>query len=93
MKITQEELLKIAKMSQLSLDKHEVEQFVKGVQDVLTYAECIKDVAHELEDISTKNVNVFREDMVSETDSEVIRSQAPDREQDYFVVPPVIDRS
>lgn len=90
-KITKEELLKIAQISQLRLDKDEIAPLIKQVQDVLTYAERVQEVAGDAQIPSNKNVNVLRQDVVVRTDSEPILALAPEREQDYFVVPQIIE--
>jgi Asp-tRNA(Asn)/Glu-tRNA(Gln) amidotransferase C subunit len=38
-----------------------------------------------------KNVNVFREDVIVQTDPEPILAQAPEREGNYFVVPRILE--
>lgn len=92
MNISKEEVLKIAKISRITLLDHEVEDLIKQLSDVLSYAECVKKVAGEMEDRpSNKNVNFFREDVVSKCDSEEILSRAPEREGAYFVVPKILD--
>ncbi len=44
-----------------------------------------------IEEVSNKNMNVFREDVVSKTDATPIISQAPEHEAHYFVVPTILD--
>ena len=90
-KITKEELLKIAKISQLRLDKDEIEPLIKQIQDVLSYAERVQEVAGDAQLPSNKNVNVLREDVIVRTDSKPILALAPEREGDYFVVPKIIE--
>ena len=89
-KITKDELLKIAQISKLRLDDDEIPSLIKQLEELLTYTERVKEVAKEAELPSSKNVNVIREDMVVRTDAEPILEQAPEREEDYFVVPKVI---
>jgi len=92
MKISREEVLKIAKISRITLFEDEIEGFVKQLNDVLSYAERVKEVAEELEDQpSNKNVNFFREDVVSKFDSKEILDRAPEGEGNYFVVPKILD--
>lgn len=92
MNISRDEVLKIAKISRITLFEDEIENLVKQLNDVLSYAARVKEVAEELEDQpSNKNVNFFREDVVSKFDSEEILSRAPEREGNYFVVPKILD--
>jgi len=92
MNISKEEVLRIAKISRITLYDNEIEELTKQLNDVLSYAECVKKVAEELVDQpSNKNVNFFREDVVTKCDSEEILKRAPEREGTYFVVPKILD--
>jgi aspartyl-tRNA(Asn)/glutamyl-tRNA(Gln) amidotransferase subunit C len=91
-KISREEVLKIAKISHFALREDEIEPMIKQLEEVLSYAERVKEVAAEIEEPSNKNVNFFREDVVLKTDSKKALSQAPSREEDYFVVPSILDK-
>jgi aspartyl-tRNA(Asn)/glutamyl-tRNA(Gln) amidotransferase subunit C len=90
-KITKQELLKIAQISQLRLDEDEIMPFVKQIDDLLTYAQRVQEVVGEAEVPLNKNINVLRQDLVVRTDSLQILQQAPEQEQDYFVVPKIIE--
>lgn len=93
-KITKQELLAIAHMSRLHLDEGEIASLINQIDAVLTYAQRVKDVAQVVgnpESASTKNRNVFREDVVIKTDPKPIMAQAPECEQNYFVVPVILD--
>lgn len=89
--VTKEEVLKIARLSYLDIHEDELESLVKQLQGVLTYAERVQKAAEFAEEPSNRNVNVFREDMVVKTDPAPILAQAPEREEDFFVVPVVIE--
>lgn len=90
-KITREEVLKIAKMSQLAIHEDEIPAYIKQLEQVLSYAERVKEIAAEVEEPSNRNVNTFRQDVVDKTDPEPILDQAPVREGDYFVVPVILE--
>jgi len=92
-KVTREEILKIARMSQLDIHKDEIESLISQTEQVLSYAERVKEVAADVQEPSTKNVNVFREDVIVRTDNEPILAQAPEREGNYFVVPMILESS
>jgi len=83
--------LKIAEISHISLRDDEIEPMIQHLQGVLSYAERVQEIAADIEEPSTKNVNVFREDVVVKTDSEAILCQAPEREENFFVVPAIIE--
>ncbi len=90
-KISREEVLKIAEISRIKLCEEEIEPMIRHLEGVLSYAECVQEIAADIEEPSIKNVNVFREDVVIKTDSEKILCQAPEREENYFVVPAIIE--
>lgn len=91
-KITKEELLKIAQISQVRVYEHEIPSLLKQIEDLLTYAERVQEVAADIEDDqSYQNVNVMREDVIIKTDDEPILNQAPEEEENFFVVPRIIE--
>ena len=92
-KISKEEVLKIAKMSHLELHEDEIPALIKQLDDVLSYAARVKEVTADVEEPSTRNVNVFRDDVSTPSDAERILSQAPDREGTYFVVPAILEQN
>ena len=93
-KISKEEVLKIAEISHISIREDEIESMIKHLEGVLSYAERVQEVAADIEkEPSNKNVNVFREDVVIKTDPETILCQAPERDQNYFVVPVIIENT
>ncbi len=92
-KFTRELILKIARISQLDVHKDEIEPLRSQIEQVLSYAERVKEVAADVQEPSTKNVNVFREDVIVRTDNEPILAQAPEREGNYFVVPMILESS
>lgn len=92
MKITKEEVIKIAQISRIAIKPEEVESLTQQLQDVLSYAQVVKDVANQLLDQpSNRNINFLRDDVVAKTDSEIVLSRAPEREENYFVVPKILD--
>lgn len=56
-KITREEVLKIARISRLNIHEEEVEPLMKQLDDVLSYAQRVKEVAADIQEPSTKNMN------------------------------------
>lgn len=90
-KISKEEVLKIAEISRISLRENEIEKVTQHLQNVLSYAARVQEIAADIEEPSIQNVNVFREDVVIKTDPESILSQAPEREENFFVVPAIIE--
>lgn len=89
-KITKDEALKIASYTKLTIDDHEIDSIVKQLQDVLAYAERVQDIAKDLDIPTNKNINRQREDIVISFDSQKILDQAPDAQDNYFVVPKIL---
>lgn len=91
-KITKQELLKIAQSSAVKLYDNEIGLLVVQLDAVLTYAVRVKDIARDIEKSEDKSVNILREDVVIQTDYEPILAQAPEREENYFVVPMILEK-
>ncbi len=89
-KITKDEALKIASFTKLTIQDDEIEAIVKQLQDVLAYAERVQDIAKDIDIPTHKNVNRQREDAVQSFDSEKILQQAPEEQDNYFVVPKIL---
>lgn len=89
--ITREEVIKIAQISALAIEESEIESLQKQLGAVLSYAARVQEVASEVEVPSNKNINVFREDIVQPSDPLAILKLAPEREEDFFVVPAIIE--
>lgn len=90
-KITEQEVLKIAAMSTLEIPHDGMDALIKELEDVLTYAARVTEIAVDSQESCTKNINVFREDKVVPFDAACIMKEAPEREADYFVVPKIVD--
>lgn len=90
-KITKEEVLKLAAISQISVDETEIEALMSKLQAVLTYASDLKKIADNAQPQPLpKNINVMREDVIIKTDPELLLSRAPVREENYYVVPMIL---
>jgi aspartyl/glutamyl-tRNA(Asn/Gln) amidotransferase C subunit len=90
-KISKEEILKLAAISNIKILPHEIEPLARQLEDVLTYAVRVTELAVDVQEPSMKNVNIFREDVVVATDPELVRAQAPARDHDFFVVPAILE--
>lgn len=91
--ISEEEVLKIAKLSKLSLTENEVKEFSLQLGDILKYVE-------QLNELDTTDVeptarvipsyNVFREDVVNNVlSTEKAFLNAPQSENNMFKVPKI----
>ncbi len=89
-KITKDEALKIASFTKLTIEDHEIDSIVKQLQDVLAYAERVQDMAKDIDIPTNKNINRQRQDLIIFFDSHKILDQAPDVQDNYFVVPKIL---
>lgn len=89
--ISAQEILKLAKISQIAVDDNEIEKLVAELSAVLQYASSLKKIVRDVNtDQIYKNINVTRQDVVIRTDPYPILAQAPVKEENYFVVPSII---
>ena len=90
-KVSREEVLRVAQMSKIAVREQEIVPLMQRMEQVLSYAERVKQVAIEIQEPSAKNINVFRDDVAIPQNSEKLLAQAPERAGDYFVVPMILD--
>ena len=92
-KISKEELIALARLSRLELNEDEIPALQQQIEAVLAYAERVIGAVTltEGKDAPAKNINIFREDVVKNTDSEPIVDQSPVHEENFFVVPSIIE--
>lgn len=86
-----EELLKVAKLSALSLNDNEIHLYTEQLQKVLDFIEEIKQVPVSAQVEQVKNINIFREDDVTPSDPSAILKLAPKQQENYFVVPKILN--
>lgn len=90
-KITQEGVLKLARISNISIDATEVERLAQELDEILNYASFLKDIAPQGAQYTLpQNTNVTREDVSRACNPEKVLALAPERQEDYFVVPVII---
>jgi aspartyl-tRNA(Asn)/glutamyl-tRNA(Gln) amidotransferase subunit C len=93
-KITKEEVIKLAKISCISLEEHEIPRLTRELGEILNYASGLKEIAAGKQVYPMpQNINIMREDKVIKTDPEPLLKLAPEREENYFVVPVIIKQS
>lgn len=94
MKISKEELLHIAKLSDLEIKENEIDEYLKNLEDILNYTETIDkiDVSKLDETIgATEDYNVFRKDEVKQFDNiEKMMENAPEVDRNMFKIPKVL---
>lgn len=90
-RISKEEVKKIAQMSALELHDDEIESVMQRLEEVLSYAARVTQVAADAQEPSSKNVNVFRQDIANQVDRNAILERAPECEDNFYVVPSIIE--
>ena len=89
MKISQEEIRKIALLSRLEVKEDKMASVEKELSDILTYVAELDDV--EVMAHAVPLHNVFREDETKPSlDHDLALSNAPEEEDGYFKVPRVV---
>lgn len=89
--ITQQEVEKIARLSNIILSETEILDTMKHLDAVLSYAARVQEIAKDVDVPSLKNNNIERDDVIVRTDFETILAQAPERMDNFFVVPAIIE--
>ncbi len=94
MQVSRDELLHIAKLSDLKINDDEIDNYRLNLEDILNFAEIVKNANVDGLDETigaNDNYNVFREDVVKEfEDRDALMANAPEKERDMFKVPKVI---
>ncbi len=94
MQISKEELLHIAKLSDLKIKDEEIDNYRLNLEDILNFADIVKNAnVEELNETigANDNSNVFRKDEIREfEDMEALLSNAPEKERNMFKIPKVI---
>ena len=94
MKITEAEVLYVARLARLDLDQVSIERFADQIGNILEYVDALKKVPTE--GVSTTShainlTNVLREDApAAHLDRDRATQNAPEEEDGSFVVPKVI---
>ena len=94
MKVSKEELLHIANLSDLKIHEDEIEKYLNNLQDILNYIDVLDNAPIDNLDETigaNDNENVFRKDKIDEFDNrDALLENAPDIEDDMFRIPKVI---
>jgi len=100
MKISREDVVRVADLAHLELSEPEIEKFRVQLDSILTYIDKLKELdvsgvepmAQALEP-NTASEDTLRDDVVRNCDiSKEILKQAPQAKAPYFRVPKVIER-
>ena len=91
--ISKEEIIKLARISRISIHDDEIEPLAQQLDDILTYAARVSDIASSVQQASEpQNSNIFREDVLQQCNAERILAAAPEQESHYFVVPAILEQ-
>ena len=94
MKVSKEEILHIANLSQLSIEENEIEKYQENLDEILEFANVINEAPVENLNITVganEAKNVFRKDEVKVfEDNEALLANAVSQEQNMFKIPKVI---
>ena len=94
MQVSKEELLHIARLSDLKINDEEIDNYRLNLEDILNFADIVNNANVDGLDETigaNDNFNVFREDVVKEfEDREALLQNAPEKERDMFKIPKVI---
>ncbi len=96
-KIDKNQVIKVARLARLDLNDAEINQFSTQLSSILEYVE-------KMNELDTENVeplahclpvsNVFREDVAKESlGVEKTLANAPQRDNEFFKVPKILDES
>lgn len=91
-KISKEEVLKIAAISQISVSDAEADSLAGELEAVLSYAERVAQLTGDAPDALPVSFNVYRPDEVKKADNIIIEGQGVDAATGYFVVPLILDQ-
>ena len=95
MKIDKNTTLKIAKLSRINIDDKEVEELSSQLSSIVDWVEQLNEVnTDNVEPLSSvsKTKLPLRADIENNIDySEEVLSNAPDKLEDYFAVPKVVE--
>jgi aspartyl-tRNA(Asn)/glutamyl-tRNA(Gln) amidotransferase subunit C len=93
--VSRQEIIALSKIAHIQVYEHEIDELAKQLGAVLSYAECLSEIAHKsgAEQSFLKQSNVEREDSIGESLPGPILAQAPATEAHYFVVPAIIKQN
>ena len=94
MQVSKEEILHIANLARLDLNENEVDKYIENLQDILNFANIVKNAPVEGLDITigaNEAKNIFRKDEIKRfEDTESLLQNAETKEQNMFKIPKVI---
>ena len=100
MKITREDVVRVAELAYLDLSEDELEKYRRQIDEILDYigklneldTSGVEPMAQVLADDQTADATLRQDLVVPSAVAEDVLRQAPDPEPPYFRVPKVIER-
>ncbi|HEX4538019.1 MAG TPA: Asp-tRNA(Asn)/Glu-tRNA(Gln) amidotransferase subunit GatC [Candidatus Acidoferrum sp.] len=100
MKITREDVVRVAELAYLDLSEDELEKYRRQIDEILDYigklneldTSGVEPMAQVLADDQTADATLREDLVVPSAVAENVLRQAPDPEPPYFRVPKVIER-
>ena len=92
-KLSHKEVMHLAALSRIELKEEEIPQLIKDLEEALSYAAGVAKIATEAQEMIEKNSNVFRDDTVIATDPVPLLANVPRREENYVVVPVILEEN
>lgn len=89
-KLSRSEIINLAEISALKLSDTEIDNLLADIQTLIDYTDELSNVALGEECKAVRPVNVLRDDVARTSVENSPLEQAPQRTQDYFVVPKII---
>lgn len=94
MKISREEILHIANLSDLEIEEDKIEKYALNLQDILNFANVVKNAPVEGLEITigaNEKKNIFRKDEIEVfEDNKALLQNAPTQELNMFKIPKVL---
>ena len=95
MKIDKKTTLKIAKLCRIKVKEHEIEELSAQLSSILNWVEQLNEVntdnVEPLSNVSMAELPLREDKENSEDKSKEILNNAPEKLEDYFVVPKVVE--
>ncbi|PPR46504.1 MAG: Glutamyl-tRNA(Gln) amidotransferase subunit C [Alphaproteobacteria bacterium MarineAlpha5_Bin9] len=95
MKIDKNTTIKIAKLSRLKLDNKEIDELSIELSTILDWVEQLNEVdtnnIEPLSNVSSAELPLRKDLEESQNNSENVLSNAPEKLENYFVVPKVVE--
>ena len=95
MKINKKTILKIAKLSKIKLKENEIEEFTNNLSSILDWVEQLNetdtDNIEPLKNVSSSKLPLREDKTVSNNSSNQVLNNAPEKVEEYFIVPKVVE--